>query len=386
MPQLSLAEMRLIDKMVRKDKKKPVDAWRALTKARGAVRTKAKKLKKSSLKKMKRLSKNTVYQYCNGETHQVGTKEKRGRGGILTKADLRALMNARRRLIKRAKNEQRVRYEDVIKEANLDKDVSQVVVERALRTEGVRYRPARKKIYLSERDAMVRLLTMKAWSKKTKAFWSTRVHAFIDNKAWPIPLTPAQRSKYNATKVVGHLRLPSEGTDQGSTQPRTAHSLLGVPSVNICAAVAKDRLIMWEDCGKKWNGAAAAAMYKGPLTAALRRAWGLRKSYMIVEDGDRKGYQSNKGKQGKIAAGIKAMVLPPRTPSMMPLDASLWTRIDDRMCKTAPAGVESKAEFLARLEATARALPRGCVAKAIGRTRANILAIIDAKGYHPKND
>ena len=67
MPQLSLAEMRLIDKMVRKEKKRPADAWRALRKARGAAHTKDKKLKKHSLKKTKRLRKNTVYEYCNGE-------------------------------------------------------------------------------------------------------------------------------------------------------------------------------------------------------------------------------------------------------------------------------------------------------------------------------
>ena len=78
MPQLSVAEMRLIDKMVRKEKKRPADAWRALLKARGAARTKVKKVKKHSLKKTKSLSKSAVYEYCNGETHQRGAKEKRG--------------------------------------------------------------------------------------------------------------------------------------------------------------------------------------------------------------------------------------------------------------------------------------------------------------------
>ena len=153
----------------------------------------------------------------------------------------------------------------------------------------------------------------------------------MDNKAWPAPLTAKQRAKYNATKVTGHLRLAREGADQGFTQPRTDHSFLGIPSVNICAAVAKDKIILWEDYGKKWNASVACDMYKRPLLAALRRTWGARRTYVIVEDGDRKGYQTNKAKQTKAELGIRSMVLPPRTPSMMPLDASIWKRVDEKL-------------------------------------------------------
>ncbi len=39
----------------------------------------------------------------------------------------------------------------------------------------------------------------------------------------------------------------------------------------------------------------AAEVYKGPLLKALRRAWGVRESYQIVKDGDRKGWQVKKG-------------------------------------------------------------------------------------------
>jgi hypothetical protein len=268
----------------------------------------------------------------------------------------------------------------------LEKDVSQRVVEDALRRAGVRYRPARKKIHLAKKDAKQRVRVLQVWKKKPAKFWSTKVHGFIDSKGWPAPLTPAQRAKYQASKVTGHLRLASEGVDQGFTQPRKDHSFLGVPTIKICAAVAKDRVIMWHDFGKAWNGTVAAATYKGPLLAALKRTWGARRSYTIVEDGDRKGFQSNKGKEAKKAVGIQAMVLPPRTPSLMPLDASLWKRIDDLVTETAPSGTESKAAFAARLQECAKKLPRGVVKKSIAKTYENIIAILDAKGYHPKND
>ena len=59
MPQLTTTEQNLIDKLVRKEKKKPIEAWRAVNKYR------AKTMGKS--KKAKRLSPNTVYEYCKGE-------------------------------------------------------------------------------------------------------------------------------------------------------------------------------------------------------------------------------------------------------------------------------------------------------------------------------
>ena len=80
------------------------------------------------------------------------------------------------------------------------------------------------------------------------------------------------------------------------------------------------------------------------------------------------------------------MTLPPRTPALMPLDYSLWRQIEDPMFDTEPAARESKAAFLARLEKCAKSLPKGVVSKQIGRTKGNIQGIIDAGGYHAKND
>ena len=56
------------------------------------------------------------------------------------------------------------------------------------------------------------------------------------------------------------------------------------------------------------------------------------------------------------------------------------------MFDTAPAARESEAAFLARLEKCAKSLPKGVVSKQIGRTKGNIQGIIDAGGYHAKND
>ena len=79
MPQLTTTEQNLIDKLVRKEKKKPIEAWRAVKKYRAKTKGKSKKAKG--------LSPNTVYEYCKGETHQRGALETRGRLPTLTKAE-----------------------------------------------------------------------------------------------------------------------------------------------------------------------------------------------------------------------------------------------------------------------------------------------------------
>ena len=130
----------------------------------------------------------------------------------------------------------------------------------------------------------------------------------------------------------------------------------------------------------------AAETYEGPILRALRRAWGPRASYLLLEDGDRKGNQSRKGIEAKRRACIRALTLPPRTPELMPLDAKLWKIIEDRVGAEAPDGTEEKGQFLARLRRVALGLPCAIVRSAIDRTPQVLSAIKDAKGLHPKSD
>ena len=105
-----------------------------------------------------------------------------------------------------------------------------------------------------------------------------------------------------------------------------------------------------------------------------------------MEAGDRKGNQSGKGIAAKREAKLNAIVLPPRSPCWMPLDYSIWQKINVKLEASEPVGVESKASFILRLKKAAKTLPRGTVAAAIGRMKKQIQGVIDAKGYHPKCD
>ena len=330
------------------------------------------------------IHKTTLHRFVNSKTHRRGRKETRGRKKLLTKADLLKLEQTRRRLIKTS--QKRVCYADVLKASGLKRKASQRTIEDGLREKGVRFRAPREKIYITADDAKTRLKVCNQWLKKPASYWSRSVRAYVDNKAWPAPLTPKQRAHYRQTRITGHLRKASEGIEKGFTKPRTKHSWTGVPSITVAAAVNKKRVIMWHTLDKPWNGTTAADMYQGPLLAALRRTYGKKKSYTIVEDGDRKGNQSGKGLQATSKAKIRALTLPPRRPSLMPLDFALWHEIENRMEKSMPKGRETKEAFIKRLEKTARALPPSLVGKAVGRMKPNVKAIVDAKGWHPKND
>ena len=227
--------------MVRSQGKAPVEAWRALKTAR---------FRKAGSRNCGP-AKQSVYNYVHGHTHRCDKTEKRGRGKHLTNDDVRKLLQTRRRLIKQAASTKRVRYCDIIAAAKLGKSVCERTVADRMRARGCKYRSARNKLYLREKDAKMRVKVLKQWVKKPKAFWVKKVHGWLDNKKWVRPLTPQQRAKYNATKVSGHLRFAKEGQDQGFTRPRVDHALLGIPSINICAMVAKDRVILWHECGSK---------------------------------------------------------------------------------------------------------------------------------------
>ena len=371
--QMTVHEQTLVDKVLRRDKGCPMDGLREINKRRR--RSGADELGKWAL-----------YRYIKGATHVRGAAERRGRKRVLEKVEVNKLEQARKRLLKAADGTTRVTYADIHAEAGLQDTCGQRVVADALRAKGVRFRAPRRKVCISQEDAKERLRVGKIWVKRPASFWAKHVHAYVDNKAFPLPLTPAQRKRYQRTRVTGHLRTPAEGVTRGCTKPREKHSFLGLPSVTITAAVAKDKIILWHVVGKSWNGTAAADMYRGPLSRALKKTWGWRTSYRIVEDGDRKGNQSGLGVAAKQKAKIRAMTLPPRTPSWMPLDYAIWAAIEKAMDDTVPAGKETKTEYLARLEKCARSLPRGFIRKVIARMKGNIQGVIDARGFHAKDD
>ena len=200
--QLALKERATIDRLIRQEKASPTEAWRRINRDRrrhGVVE----------------VGKCAAHRYARGATHKLGATETRGRNKVLDDGDIKSLDKARVRLIKAADNEYQVTWADVVKEAGLEGVVSQRVCADAMRAQGVSFKTPRRKIQVSEDDAKKRLATAKIWAKRPASFWVSKVHAYVDNKAFPTPLTPAQRKRFKQTFITGHLRKKSEGILRG---------------------------------------------------------------------------------------------------------------------------------------------------------------------------
>ena len=161
--------------------------------------------------------------------------------------------------------------------------------------------------------------------------------------------------------------------------------LLGVPSIEVTAAVGHDRIILWHVSQKPWNGAAAAGMY-AKLGEALRKTYGDKRQFRVIEDGDTKGFQSRKGIAAKEEQLIESWKLPPRTPSWMPLDFCLWKQIEGRALSgsgSRPLGAEA---YAARLRSIASHLPKTLVRGCLAKMKSNIQAVVASKGSHTMLD
>ena len=186
------------------------------------------------------LDKSSVYRFLKGSTHKRGRIETRGRRKSVTKADVRKLDRSRVKLIKKAKGEKRVTWADVISDAGYEDVCSERAIQDAMLEEGVRFRAARAKVYVSEDDAKTRLDVGRQWLKRPKSYWSDKVHAYVDNKPFPAPLTPKQRAKFRQTRVTGHLRKPGEGISMGVHETAVIALLAGL-SVRACERSRRER-------------------------------------------------------------------------------------------------------------------------------------------------
>jgi hypothetical protein len=249
----------------------------------------------------------------------------------------------------------------------------------------VRKRPARARIARTSGEEAVRYEMAQDWAQYSRSWWKNEIHAYIDNKTFVVPGTEAQKKQQRQAKVTWHLRRPNEGGEPDFFVPRTKRMLCGLKTLEITAAVARGRIIMWHVTSGRWNGDNAAIMY-AKLGEALRQRWGNRREFRVVEDGDRKGYQSTKGIQAKAAEKITSWKLPPRTPQWMPLDFCLWHEIETKVLDRPVAGKETVAQYAGRLRRAASTIPAATIDKCLDSIHERIAQTVTVKGRHTRKD
>ena len=339
----------------------------------------------------------TVYEYLAGNSYKRDAEETRGRESLFGRKELHVYDNARKRLQKESAASDHpwvVTWGDIatagqreLRKLKLllrgEKGLAAETLRKRMRESlGVGKRPAPKHAVRTKDEEGRRYRQAGRWKKYTNIFWLRST--YIDNKRFVMARTPAQRKRMRQARVRYHLRKAAERSQREYISPKQNHQLCGIPSVEISAAVACDRIIMWYVVPKKWCGEQAAVMYK-ELGKHLRRRWGSGlRGFRVVEDGDPKGYQSGKGHDAKASQKIQSWKLPPRSPEWMPLDYCLWEEIERRMFETVVKGTETKERWLLRLRKTALSLPRPLVKRTILQMKKRIAATYDSKGGHIK--
>ena len=341
--------------------------------------------------------KTAVYEYLAGNTHNYHADETRGRKATLMPKALHVLDKVRCRLQRDASNEHVVTWEDIrsegVKElrkkglwsARKPLCTAKTMAKHFRATLKVTKRPARARIARTSGEEDRRLRRAEVWERRPASWWSDEIHAYIDNKTFVVPMTEQEKKRHRQSKVTYHLRKAQEGGDPDYIVPKTKRMLTGMQSIEVTAAVARGGIIMWYVVPTKWSGEAAVAMYK-KLGEALRRKWGPRTSYRVVEDGDRKGYQSAMGKAAKRDESIVSWTLPPRTPQWMPLDFCLWNEIEQRALKAQVARKETKKQYAGRLRRVAMGLPSEIVNNCLASMQQRIKDTVAAKGRHTRRD
>ena len=159
----------------------------------------------------------------------------------------------------------------------------------------------------------------------------------------------------------------------------------GSRSSLIVGAVCATGVSMWHDAPDgRWNGQAAADMYKGPLFNALTKTDPTKKAFRVLEDNDPTGFKCQKAKDAKTEVGIEPFVIPKRSPDLSVLDYAIWSQVNRRLRKQEKNWPKTKREtrlqYTARLRRTATRSPPAFVKKSIEDMKRRCQRLYAAKG------
>lgn len=304
-----------------------------------------------------------------------------GRPRSVTPKVYRQLKGALDFLLRQSRGEHEVTAQMI--KARVGCSLSLRTIRNAFHAEGIWFRRLKEKPILTPQDVAARYAFGVQHERKTQKQWVSSPHAIIDNKHFPMYLNCAGRVHAARRSVRGAYRSGADGLKPHLVKPKGSLKF-PAKSVQVTAAVVNGRVRMWHYINGRWGGAAAAAMYTGPLLATLQRAFPARRSWVVMEDNDPAGYQSGLGVEAKRAARLISMPLPKRSPDCNVLDYSLWSQINERMRaqeQSFPGSFrESETAYRRRLRRTALMLPKSIVTKAVGDMRRRMLELVKNKG------
>ncbi|CAJ1406203.1 unnamed protein product [Effrenium voratum] len=278
----------------------------------------------------------------------------------------------------------------LVKEAKAQWQVTAAMVRQALRLKcsvlherGITFRPMRQKPLRTTADEHTRLEWGKKYAPKRASFWSERVHAYLDNKFFPV--YPNHKARcYAAKRATGTYRARGEGLGEGHVRPRKTLKVSWGKSVNVAVALSAQKVLMCHVVEGHWNAAEACRMYARSLGPALRRASPELDRFVVLEDNDPSGYKSRAARDTKVEQRISVLEIPKRSPDVNPLDYGFWAHVNERLrVQESRFGVnfrESRDHFVRRLRRTILRTHPAFLRSLVTSMKRRAVALVAAKG------
>lgn len=329
--------------------------------------------------------KGTVSLQLNAASSSTSSARKRksGRQPALTAARIDRLESKVNHMTKIADAEYQVTVK-MIKQA-LGLKCCERVVLNALHSRGIYLHPLREKPVRTPEDVHERKVFADAHKEKSAGWWSNCVHAYLDNKFFPVYTTGKSRS-YAAKRVArGTFRKVGEGLARGHVKPKKNLKFnTGARSQNVAAAISSKKVLMFHIIDGQWNGQAASDMYRSKLAPAMRKEYPSKRRFLLLEDNDPSGYKSTAGKAAKAAMRMDVLALPRRSPDLNPLDYGFWSEVSRRMRKQEkkfPRSFrETQQDYAVRLRRTALRIPSSYLDRLVRSMKRKCVALSAAAG------
>lgn len=258
-------------------------------------------------------------------------------------------------------------------------------VARRLHERGYWFRDMRCKPILTPDDVKARYAFAKQFKGKPASWWLKHIHIHADNHMFPVATRARGRKMLSARQVRGAYRKRGKSLRPGLVKASKKFKVnTGAEGILKCGAVGGGKVLVFHTIKGRWGGDAAADMYTNVMAKALHKHYPKAKSFVLLEDNDPSGNLSSKGVKAKAAAKIKVFEIPKRSPELNVLDYAIWSEIEKRMRaqeRKFPASKrETRTDFEARLDRTARNLGESYINKAIMSMKRRCELLHEAKG------
>ena len=312
-------------------------------------------------------------------------RRRQGRPVQLSEGQIAFLVKTLHELILEADVQYRVTVA-MLKKATRTKASTRVIL-NALHKKNIYFRALREKPQLTTTDIKERYAFAQKYAGKSKQWWIDKVHASIDGKFFKPYLTGNARKHAAQHATYGAFRAPGKGLAGGYVKPkRGTHYNTGVKSILVVGAIGAGKVMMWHTVPSgRWSGQAAADMYQGPLHKALTATYPGKRKFSVLEDNDPTGFKSRKGVDAKVESNINVFEIPKRSPDLNVLDYAVWKQVNVRLRrqeKNWPAGKrESRDQYCARLQRTAKRLPQGFINRSVADMHRRCQRLLAAEGF-----